>query len=334
MSEACPSRARVCCLLPAGGNATEAEPANATSLLGRQDRGPAQGQETGVSVSPVPDRPLAGEAEEQSSGMFGEAAGPALQEVGVPPPPQISPDSAETENLLPGKPVGPELTEGGEEEADPSHTDPPWIRAKDTAVFDLDHLFTTAAPPSAATKPSSPDVLHVDFFDPSSQGRSLDLAPPSPSPLTHELQGGDPTSWAMPDSYDYLTPYEDGASPTADDYTDSTTTDAYESDLDLRLAAGSQGRPQPGAGAGPLDGSDGAGGCRVGYQMADGRCRSPCEVQPNYCFNGGQCYLLEGAGAFCRYGHMTEVLGGGRSPHTHAHTHLCCQTQCSASRCT
>lgn len=283
-----------------------------------------------VSVGPLTTRlgglPRAGEAEEQSSGMFGEAAGPVLEEVGVATPPQISPDSAETEHLLPGNPVGTEVMEGrqeeegGEEEDAPSHTNPPWIHARDTAVFDLDHLFTTTAPPSVATKPSSPDVLHVDFFDPSSHGRSLDLAPPSPSLLAHELQGGDPTSWAMPDNYDYLTPYEDSASPTADEYTYSTTTDAYETDEEPRLSAGSQGRPQPGsflpgaslpgggaplpnvpAAASPADGSDGTGGCGVGFQMVNGRCRSPCDVQPNYCFNGGQCYLLEGGGAFCRY---------------------------------
>lgn len=308
---------------PAGGNGTEAEPANATSPLRDQDQDPAGGKEMSVSVSPVTTR-LGGEAEEQSSGMFGEAAGPVLEEVGVATPPQLSPDSAESEHLLPGNPVGAEVMEGGEEGDDPSHTDPPWIHAKDTAVFDLDHLFTTAAPPAAATNPSNPDVLHVDFFDPSSHGRSLDLAPPSPSLLAHELQGGDPTSWAMPDNYDYLTPYEDSASPTADQYAYSTTTDTYESDEDLRLSAGSQGRPQPGSfmpGAGaplpnapaaappaasPVDGSDGAGGCRVGFQMVSGRCRSPCDVQPNFCFNGGQCYLLEGAGAFCRYGNATR----------------------------
>ncbi|KAK7888852.1 hypothetical protein WMY93_024412 [Mugilogobius chulae] len=88
----------------------------------------------------------------------------------------------------------------------------------------------------------------------------------------HELQGGDPTSWALPDSYDYLTPYDDGASPTAEDYY-MTTTDAYESDVDLRLSRTrsrlpSSGSFLPGVGragvsgpvkAPPVDGSDGRG---------------------------------------------------------------------------
>ncbi|XP_078479414.1 chondroitin sulfate proteoglycan 5, partial [Lampetra planeri] len=325
-----------------GTNSTELDATvNVTSLLSEQE-GPAKVNEVVVAitgtigaassnaVTPRAGRiPRAGEEEEeQSSGMFGETVVPAVEEAGVAAPPQLSPDSAETEHLLPSNPRTPDVMEGvaeeEEEEEHLPHTDPPWIQAKDTAVFDLDHLVTTTAPPSITTNPSNPDVLHVDFFDPSSRGRNLDLAAPATSSLAHELQGGDPTSWAMPDNYDYLTPYEDGVSPTADEYTYSTTTDAYETDEDLREPAGSPARSRPrvpgsssfipagalpGAGAPvpnipaaapPVDGSDGMGGCRVGYQMVNGSCRSPCDVLPNYCFNGGQCYLLEGMGVFCR----------------------------------
>ncbi|XP_074540514.1 chondroitin sulfate proteoglycan 5 isoform X10 [Halichoeres trimaculatus] len=306
-----------------GTNATEPDSvANVTSLL-NEEEGPDKVKEVSVSANPDPistvtpragRMPRAGEEDEQSSGMFGEPVVPVpVEEVGVAAPPQLSPDSAETEHLLPSSPRETEVVEIEEEEEEEErlpHTDPPWIHAKDTAVFDLDRLFTTTPPP--VTNPSNPDILHVDFFDPSSRGRNLDLAPPSPSSLAHELQGGDPTSWAMPDNYDYLTPYEDGASPTADEYTYSTTTDAYETDEDLRLSAGSPARSKPrapGSGsfvpqappaAAPVDGSDGMGGCRVGYQMVNGSCRSPCDMLPNYCFNGGQCYLLEGMGVFCR----------------------------------
>ncbi|XP_068425293.1 chondroitin sulfate proteoglycan 5 isoform X2 [Clinocottus analis] len=326
-----------------GTNATEPDRvANATSLLGEEE-GPVKVNEViaGMSGSASPATaappragriPRAGEEDEQSSGMFGETMVPALEEVGVAAPPQLSPDSAETEHLLPSNPRGPDVIEskeveeeGEEEEERLPHTDPPWIHAKDTAVFDMDRLFTTTtAQPTAPTNPANPDVLHVDFYDPSSRGRGLDLAPPSPSSLAHELQGGDPTSWAMPDNYDYLTPYEDGVSPTADEYTYSTTTDAFESDDDLRLSAGSRPKPRapgsgslvpgaapPGGGApnipvaappagSPVDGSDGLGGCRVGFQVVNGSCRSPCDMLPNYCFNGGQCYLMEGMGVFCR----------------------------------
>lgn len=327
----------------AGTNATEQDKAaNVTALL-NEEEGPVKVNEvvvavTGSSANPdaVTQRagriPRAGEEEDdQSSGMFGETLVPAVDEVAVSAPPRISPDSAETDDLLLSNPRGKDVLEESKEvekEEDEDrlpNTDPPWINAKDTAVFDLDRLFTTTtAQPSV---PSNPDVLHVDFFDPSSRGRGLDLAPPSPSSLAHELQGGDSTSWAMPDNYDYLTPYEDGVSPTADEYTYSTTTDTYESDDDLRLAAESPSRSKPrapgsgsiipgasvpGAGApvpnvpaaggapASLDGSDGMGGCRVGFQMTNGSCRSPCDMLPNFCFNGGQCYLIETMGVFCR----------------------------------
>uniref|UniRef100_A0A1A8PG64 Chondroitin sulfate proteoglycan 5a n=1 Tax=Nothobranchius rachovii TaxID=451742 RepID=A0A1A8PG64_9TELE len=275
-----------------------------------------------IAVTPRAMRTPRGDEDDQSSGMFGETLAPTVEEVSVTAPPQISPDSAETEHLLPSNPQVKEVMEGeeegDEEEEHLPHTDPPWIHAKGTAMFDLDRLTTTttSAPTSAATNPSNPDVLHVDFFDPSSRGRNLDLAPPSPSSVAHELQGGDATSWAMPENYDYLTPYEDGVSPTVDEYTYSTTTDAYESDEDLREAVGSPARSRPripGSGpfipgmSAPMPNNPGVANtglsrnkCRVGYQLVNGSCRSACDLQPNYCLNGGQCYQLDGDEIFCR----------------------------------
>uniref|UniRef100_A0A8C2X794 Chondroitin sulfate proteoglycan 5 n=1 Tax=Cyclopterus lumpus TaxID=8103 RepID=A0A8C2X794_CYCLU len=253
--------------------------ANVTSLLSEEE-GPVKVAEAVAVVTataaPPPARriPRASEEDEQSSGMFGEPVVPAPEEVGVASPPQLSPDSAEMEHLLPGNPHGGDAAEVEEEDEEE------------------DLFTTTTAQPTAPTNPANPDVLHVDFFDPSSRGRGLDLAPASPSSLAHELQGGDPTSWAMPDSYDYLTPYEDGVSPTADEYTYSTTTDAYESDDDLRLSAGSRPKPRAPAPGASLPGA--------GPPVVNGSCRSPCDTLPNFCFNGGQCYLMEGMGVFCR----------------------------------
>uniref|UniRef100_H2MMD2 Chondroitin sulfate proteoglycan 5 n=1 Tax=Oryzias latipes TaxID=8090 RepID=H2MMD2_ORYLA len=322
----------------AGNNATEPESAvNITSLLVEEER-PLKVNEgvatvTGISnsatshpISTVTPRagrmPRAGEDDDQSSGMFGESVVPTVEKVSVSVPPQLSPDSAETEHLLPSNPHRDETAVEGEEKKEEKeegrlpHTDPPWIQAKDTAVFDLDHMFTTTAPPSTATNPPNPDVLHVDFFDPSSRGRNLDLAPPSPSLRAHELQGNDATSWVMQENYDYLTPYEDAVSPTSDDYTYSTTTDAYEISEDPRGAAGSPSRskprfsgsgsfipgaPFPGVGAPKVPASAGSSsGCRLGYQLVNGSCRSACDMQPNYCFNGGQCYQLNSEEMFCR----------------------------------
>nr|XP_061789093.1 chondroitin sulfate proteoglycan 5-like [Nerophis lumbriciformis] len=250
-----------------GTNTTEPTAAlNGTAPLG--DAGPA------LAATPRAGRvPRGGEEEELGSGVFGD-----VRAGGAPPPSKIIPDSAEAELLLPGGRLS-------EEEPAP-RSDPPWIRAEEAGVLDLDRP-ATAAPPAAT------DVLRVDFFDPASRGRKLDLAPPPTSSLAHELQGGDPTSWAMPDSYDYLTPYEDGVSPTADEYSDATSDDG-------RAPARPVSSPPDKPRRAPADGSDGKGGCRPGYRMVNATCRSPCDFDPNFCYNGGQCYLLEDAGTFCR----------------------------------
>ncbi|XP_076985590.1 chondroitin sulfate proteoglycan 5 isoform X2 [Tamandua tetradactyla] len=40
--------------------------------------------------------------------------------------------------------------------------------------------------------------------------------------------------------------------------------------------------------------------CRSGFVRHNGSCRSVCDLFPSYCHNGGQCYLVENIGAFCR----------------------------------
>ncbi|XP_047216536.1 chondroitin sulfate proteoglycan 5 isoform X3 [Girardinichthys multiradiatus] len=271
---------------------------------------------TSAPISPVTPRagriPRGGKEDDDSSGMFADPVVPTVEKMTLAATPHIIPDSAETDLLLPSNPRRQDVLEG-EEEGDEEvqrlpHTDPPWIHVKETAMFDLDHLTTTTALPAAATNPSNPDVLHVDFFDPSSRGRNLDLAPPSPSSLAHELQGGDATSWAMPENYDYLTPYEDGMTPTVDKYSYSTTSNAYESDEDLREAVGSPARSRPrvpGSGSFNPGGPDpGAvpdvspNGCQLGSQRINGSCRSVC--LSNYCLNGGRCYQLTDEEIFCR----------------------------------
>ncbi|KAL0984838.1 hypothetical protein UPYG_G00148920 [Umbra pygmaea] len=282
-------------------------------------------------VLPVTQRagrmPRAGE--EQGSGMLEDTVVPTKEEVVTVLPPTISPDSAETELLLPSNPRGTEEEEDDKEEEEP--TDPSLLITGDghsdpTFPEGVVNLATTTAPPPAAANPSHPDDLTVNFFDASSRGQGLDLAPPSPTSLAHELQGGEATSWSLPESYDYLMPDEDGASPTPDEYSYSTTTDV-EDDMRLTPAPPSRSRPRvpPGSNsftpderlrsggaavapegaaaappALPVDGSDGAGGCRQGFVNQNGTCRSPCDSVPSYCFNGGQCYLLEGMGVFCR----------------------------------
>ncbi|KAM6169256.1 chondroitin sulfate proteoglycan 5 [Rhynchocyon petersi] len=40
--------------------------------------------------------------------------------------------------------------------------------------------------------------------------------------------------------------------------------------------------------------------CRNGFVRHNGSCRSVCDLFPSYCHNGGQCYLVDNMGAFCR----------------------------------
>ncbi|XP_018429825.1 PREDICTED: chondroitin sulfate proteoglycan 5 [Nanorana parkeri] len=40
--------------------------------------------------------------------------------------------------------------------------------------------------------------------------------------------------------------------------------------------------------------------CRSGYVRRNSSCKSLCEVYPTYCYNGGQCYIVENIGAYCR----------------------------------
>ncbi|XP_069501936.1 chondroitin sulfate proteoglycan 5 isoform X3 [Ambystoma mexicanum] len=40
--------------------------------------------------------------------------------------------------------------------------------------------------------------------------------------------------------------------------------------------------------------------CRTGYVRFNSSCRSVCDMYPMYCYNSGQCYLVDHIGAFCR----------------------------------
>ncbi|XP_077070981.1 uncharacterized protein cspg5a isoform X2 [Siphateles boraxobius] len=237
--------------------------------------------------------------------------------------PDISPDSAEIEYLLPHEPVNTLEEEEQEVEEEVRHqvpTQPPWQDAKGdmkTTVFDLD--LETSPMTQSPTHPPSPSDVTVDFFDSSSHRKNLD--PSSLSP--HELQGRDPTSWAMPDNYDYMTPYDDSVTPsiddvtpTIDDYPNSSTSESYDDDVfttppskrfpprlppnpGFSFPKGATVEEEPRAPPGVIDSVNGS-DCRQGFVRTNGTCKSPCDLQPNYCFNGGQCYVLEGTQMLCR----------------------------------
>ncbi|XP_036394857.1 chondroitin sulfate proteoglycan 5-like isoform X2 [Megalops cyprinoides] len=292
-----------------GANITESENnVNMSSLSNREEE-----QTAGVmgSASPVfmtlraIRKPRGGE--ELGSGMLGE---------GIPSPtgsksPEISPDSAEKDHLLEvgsegvgaSLPTPPAPHEAADvhldfkgEKDQLSHTDPPW---QSVSVFDLDRQPPS---PTPALPPSQPDVLTVDFFDPASRRRYLD---PSVDPAAHELQGRNPTSLELPDGYDYTTNYEDSYSTTENQYTttdmldESTPTPFDMRSSDDMLPSGGAEDEEPPPAPGVVDATNGS-DCRQGYVRHNATCRSLCDILPSYCFNGGQCYLVEGTGVFCR----------------------------------
>lgn len=59
-------------------------------------------------------------------------------------------------------------------------------------------------------------------------------------------------------------------------------------------------RPGPGEPGRDLAPSENGTECRSGFVRHNGSCRSVCDLFPSYCHNGGQCYLVENIGAFCR----------------------------------
>ncbi|XP_054450816.1 chondroitin sulfate proteoglycan 5 [Pteronotus mesoamericanus] len=59
-------------------------------------------------------------------------------------------------------------------------------------------------------------------------------------------------------------------------------------------------RPRPGEPGRDLAPSENGTVCRSGFVRHNSSCRSVCDLFPSYCHNGGQCYLVENIGAFCR----------------------------------
>ncbi|XP_051577189.1 chondroitin sulfate proteoglycan 5-like isoform X4 [Myxocyprinus asiaticus] len=298
------------------GNETEADSAvNVTSLSTEGEEEKLKEVSQFASLSGDTDLTLhigrKPRVEEEGSGMLEEVISPtpgtSKMATTSLPGPEISPDSAETDHLLPHDPDNKFMDED-------VPTQPPWQAKGDmeTTVFDLDHEDHKSPTNPPPTNPPSPSDVTVDFFD--SGSRHKNLEPPSMSP--HELQGNEATSWAMTDNYDYMTPYDDSVSPTTEDYPYSSTTDSYDDDLtttpsskaihpslpfnpDNTQTKWSTANEEPSVPPGVVNSVNGS-DCRQGFVRSNGTCKSPCDLQPSFCFNGGQCYVLEGTQMFCR----------------------------------
>ncbi|XP_067281313.1 chondroitin sulfate proteoglycan 5b isoform X4 [Pseudorasbora parva] len=177
---------------------------------------------------------------------------------------------------------------------------PRWKSARlqaDGTLFDA----VTISPPEFAHSQTE-EIITVNFYNPSHQ-QQIVLDSPA---WVQELQGGDPTSWTLSDFYDYLSP---DYSPTEVYLEESQPTPPDMEDENVPLVAsvvppnkrefssddGGSGETSPGVSV-MLDNS----GCRLGFVRINSTCVSPCDIFTSYCFNGGQCYVVDGIGAFCR----------------------------------
>ncbi|XDV34285.1 hypothetical protein PO909_004458, partial [Leuciscus waleckii] len=260
-----------------------------------------------VEVTPIAQahihsrKPRAGE----ESGSSGETSTSAVKDISV--------DSAEREHLidLPRDGIAARLptlaeprarglsqldfSEEGIEDSAP-HWKSERLQA-DGTLFD-----EVTIPPPEFTHSQPEEIITVNFYNPS----HLQHVVHDPPPWVQELQGGDPTSWTLSDFYDYLSPdysptemYLEESQPTPPDMDDENVplvASAVPSNTRvLNPDDGGSGETSPGV-SDMLDNS----GCLLGFVRINSTCVSPCDIFTNYCFNGGQCYVVDGIGAFCR----------------------------------
>ncbi|XP_033949755.1 chondroitin sulfate proteoglycan 5b isoform X1 [Pseudochaenichthys georgianus] len=183
-----------------------------------------------------------------------------------------------------------------------------------------EELTAGGAGPDQPGNPMSDEVITVEFHSPAPEvvpaDGALDWAK---APQPQKQKGGDPTAWTLSDFYDYLSPDNDPSALDATPEPEPTPSpppdmedenpllagspavpDNVRPDVEPSIPAPSMPAPDTGDGLG-LGGAMGADGCRLGYvRSGPGVCVSQCDIDPNFCLNGGVCTVVAGMGAFCR----------------------------------
>ncbi|KAL3043967.1 hypothetical protein OYC64_003747 [Pagothenia borchgrevinki] len=183
-----------------------------------------------------------------------------------------------------------------------------------------EELTAGGAGPDQPGNPTSDEVITVEFHSPAPDvvpaDGDLDWAK---APQPQKQKGGDPTAWTLSDFYDYLSPDNDPSALDATPEPEPTPSpppdmedenpllagspavpDNVRPDVEPSIPAPSMPAPDTGDGLG-LGGAMGADGCRLGYvRSGPGVCVSQCDIEPNFCLNGGVCTVVAGMGAFCR----------------------------------
>ncbi|XP_075276100.1 chondroitin sulfate proteoglycan 5 isoform X2 [Opisthocomus hoazin] len=210
-------------------------------------------------------------------------------------------------------------------------TDLTWLEEPITAIP------APAEPPTA--RPAS-EIIDVDYYDPFEGGEGLGGFAEGGRGAAGSARRREPegaaTPWGLGELYDDFTPFDEADFyPTTSFYADGDEEEdeleeeeeeEEEEDEDGGLedengyrppgarpaprdprptaavppqasgVAGSSAPARPGDRGQPENGTE----CRSGYVRHNSSCRSLCDLVPSYCHNGGQCYLVESHGAFCR----------------------------------
>ncbi|XP_047461163.1 chondroitin sulfate proteoglycan 5-like isoform X2 [Mugil cephalus] len=184
-----------------------------------------------------------------------------------------------------------------------------------------EELTAGGAGPDQPGNPLSDDVITVEFHSPAPDIVPSDVAVKwAKVPKPQKQKGGDPTAWTLSDFYDYLSPDDDLSTLDTTPEPEPTPSPPADMEDENPLLAGSPAAPEspdvdssPSLPAPPMSGPDkgegvpdmggaiGPGGCRLGFVLSGpGVCVSQCDIEPNFCFNGGVCTVVAGMGAFCR----------------------------------
>ncbi|XP_048807884.1 chondroitin sulfate proteoglycan 5 isoform X1 [Lagopus muta] len=232
-----------------------------------------------------------------------------------------SPNPGTEPNLLPVA----EDSELSMELPQPSSSPAPAQRARGRT----DRTWLGAPEPISAAPGTAepPEIIDVDYYDVFDGGEGPGGGRGAGGAAQRE-PGGAATPWGLHELYDDFTPFDEADFyPTTSFYAEGDEEEEEELEEDEEEEEEEDGgledengyrppasaaprvppppsptegspmaRPRPGERAVPENSSE----CRNGYVRHNSSCRSVCDLVPSYCHNGGQCYLVESHGAFCR----------------------------------
>ncbi|KAJ6655082.1 hypothetical protein lerEdw1_005986 [Lerista edwardsae] len=181
-------------------------------------------------------------------------------------------------------------------EGAPGRTDLAWLNTEAPRLA-LTPPAKAVQTPKPSLDPLASEIIDIDYYD-LFDGESLGGAGAGADSTKRKPSEDKGMSWSLHDLYDDFTPFDESDFyPTTSFYTDGDEEDLEEPEEEEE-------EEEDGGEAGKDLGLSGSGDnsteCRSGYVRHNNSCKSVCETFPSYCHNGGQCYLVENLGAFCR----------------------------------